>query len=212
MKALLRIYLTLASGILLTTLVLVTAFKLTTRAPIAPTAPTAQKAAEATPPPIASDLVGLAVRIQGLDSNGPTTVNATVRILSQSDPSHATDSGTLSFTKDSNGTYYTNFDPPEPQSTFLNTPVIVLIKGEKHLQRRFETTLSLGQFADLTSKMLEAGDVPLQDGQVNDSDMDYIKDKIFSSDFGADLNYDGIVNAGDLSLILDTLSTKVDEE
>lgn len=214
MKAVIRIYLILVTVFLIGTLAVATALKLQTKKPVAPTAPKPQKAQEASTPPITTDLVGFKIKIQGLVQQGPATINAKITVF----PIPATDSvlgeSTVAFQRNTDGTYYgtmsmTTLLPATPSAALVK----VLVKAEKHLQRSFAINLISGSYADLTSKLLEAGDIPTpQNGKIDTRDIDYIKSKIFTSDTAADLNYDGIVNAGDLSLIADTLSVKMDEE
>ncbi len=94
----------------------------------------------------------------------------------------------------------------------------LLIKGPKHLQRRFsDLSFEKGKVLDLTSKVLEPGDLPLpQDGKVNSSDFNYLWEHRGSTDAAVlaigDLNLDGACNMGDVNLFLETLQTKNDEE
>lgn len=221
MRTVLKIYLSLSSGVLLTALVLVTVFKLTNRNPLAPTAPTAQQAAEISIdtatgddiPRLTADEVGLVVRFAGAITD-KTLIMANVQLHSESNDSHTVHYPNLVFQRSSDGKYYGRILAPSPARLYFNTPVTILIKGEKHIQRRFETELAFGQHVDLTSKVLLAGDIanPRQDGRIDQNDIDYIKERIFTTDSAADINYDGVVNAGDLSLILNAIDAKVDEE
>ena len=69
---------------------------------------------------------------------------------------------------------------------------------------------------DLTYKPLEPGDLPLpQDGKVDKNDFDYLWKNRGKSDENilkiGDLNLDGIINMGDINLLLQTLETRYDE-
>lgn len=95
----------------------------------------------------------------------------------------------------------------------------VTVKGHKHLQRLF-SGLQLtqnNQTLDLTSKPLQPGDLPIQDGTIDLEDINtmlsiFAKPEQTVSDINTgDLNYDGVVNAADLALLLVTLSFKPDE-
>lgn len=100
-------------------------------------------------------------------------------------------------------------------------PYAIAIKGEKHLQHVFRNiNIPTNNNIDLTSYPLEPGDLPIsgiQDGQVNTNDIDRVlaamaKPNQTAADLTvADVNYDGVVNAGDMAQILATLSTKPDE-
>ncbi|PIR58829.1 MAG: hypothetical protein COU69_03455 [Candidatus Pacebacteria bacterium CG10_big_fil_rev_8_21_14_0_10_56_10] len=92
------------------------------------------------------------------------------------------------------------------------------VKGEKHLQRVFRPLdLSVQHQLDLTAKPFQPGDLPPQDGVLNIADLDKVlevmalpgptADQLNS----ADVNFDGVVNAFDMGLVLQTLSVKVDE-
>ena len=116
------------------------------------------------------------------------------------------------------GTISLNFDPQSFPSYSTGEAYWLTIKGEKHLQRAFfPITLSNDQVADLTSKPLEPGDLPDQDGQVDDLDLDRVfaifakPNQTIDDIHTGDVNYDGTVNAIDLGLILSTLSVKPDE-
>jgi len=69
---------------------------------------------------------------------------------------------------------------------------------------------------DWTEKAIEPGDLPPQDGVCNAHDASLILERIGKSDNEAlrvaDLNYDGMVNLNDYSLLLGTLSEKYEDE
>ncbi len=103
-----------------------------------------------------------------------------------------------------------------PEETLLDSTATsaIYVKGPKHLQRKFDNlTLTAGQTLDLTTKILEAGDLPTQDGKVDRSDYDTLVSKIsepYSENY--DLNMDGGINMVDVSCLIDTLSVKYEEE
>ncbi len=111
---------------------------------------------------------------------------------------------------------------------FENQPEIVpqsmywiSIKGEKHAQRVYlnnqPTAGASLSFGLDPSKVNEPGDLPSQDGIINDNDIGKViailakPTKVLEDLTMADVNYDGAVNSADLSLILSVLSSKSDE-
>jgi hypothetical protein len=111
-------------------------------------------------------------------------------------------------------------DPDASGVCISNTQTIpkftLLVKGPKHLQRKFEfedITLTPGPTIDLTSKIMESGDLPVQNGKVDRGDYDTLVAKVgqtYSEDF--DINMDGAINMVDVSCLIDTLSVKQEEE
>lgn len=110
-----------------------------------------------------------------------------------------------------------------PLVGFLPGKYTVLFKGPKHLQRRFEVDLISG--TNLISRdvaptaYLPGGDLPLsggQDGKINSIDYNFIVNHYDDNDFltlqSADLNFNGAVDAGDVAIIANTLSEKLDED
>lgn len=101
----------------------------------------------------------------------------------------------------------------------------LLVKGPKHLRRRMESRVGLNPTAntfDWTAKPLEPGDLPnpnqggVQDGVVNALDASLLLERIDKTDSDslkvADLNYDGVVNLNDFSLLIATLSSKTEDD
>lgn len=104
----------------------------------------------------------------------------------------------------------------------------LFVKGPKHLKRRMAARISLYPNQDTrnnfdwTGKPLEPGDLPdpnqnfKQDGKVDAHDASLLLDRLYfqtESDLAvADLNYDGIVNLNDFSLLVATLSQKYEDE
>lgn len=126
------------------------------------------------------------------------------------------DLGQINFLANKDGTYNGSFQLSNVDYDFDN--YTLLIKGPKHLQRRFSNlTFVKNQTLDLTPKPLEPGDLPLpQDGKVDSQDFNYLWDHRGSTDANVlnigDLNLDGSINMGDINLLLETLQVKYDEE
>lgn len=91
-------------------------------------------------------------------------------------------------------------------------------KGPRHVQQCFSNvTFFDEQVYDYTKEPLEPGDLNIpQDGKVDSKDFDYLWNHRGNTDnyvlSAADLNLDNIINMGDISLLLQTLQTKYDEE
>lgn len=99
----------------------------------------------------------------------------------------------------------------------------LLIKGGLHLQKKMQGTFSItdaDNIIDLSNVVLSAGDIQgehnTQDGVIDSLDISYIR-----SHFGesaaenietADLNFDGVVDSQDYSLLMSSLKFKVDEQ
>ncbi len=112
----------------------------------------------------------------------------------------------------------------------------ILIKGPKHLQKKFchlapdvndgstyncsgTTAITLNAGAnpsDYSNIPLLVGDLPPQDGVLNAKDAATMRKCLQQSSQecidAADLNYDGVVNATDFSLLLQSMQLKYDEE
>jgi len=102
------------------------------------------------------------------------------------------------------------------------------VKGPKHLRRKMANQVSLYPSQDTrnnfdwTGKPLEPGDLPNpnknyeQDGKIDAQDGSLLLDRLYrqgETDLRvADLNYDGIVNLNDFSLLIATLSKKYQDE
>ncbi len=117
----------------------------------------------------------------------------------------------------------------------ISKQYVILIKGPKHLKKRFcdrdvsETTpgtynCSLGAISfnegdnifDFTNIVLLAGDIPSQNGIIDAVDITFIRQNFGKTDKATrekgDLNLDGIVDTQDYALILAALRFKYDEE
>lgn len=104
----------------------------------------------------------------------------------------------------------------------------IFLKGPKHLQKKMTRRITLTEgeseknIFDWTFKPLELGDLPNpnknyeQDGKADSTDASLLLERLNLSDEAslrvADLNYDGVVNLNDYSLLIQTLSTKYEEE
>lgn len=95
-------------------------------------------------------------------------------------------------------------------------------RGTKEAEHVLLQTGSENQSFDWTEKPLEAGDLSdpnadgVQDCTVNSVDLSLIESRLGSTDSVnldvADVNYDSVVNGNDLSIVVDTLSRKSDDD
>lgn len=102
------------------------------------------------------------------------------------------------------------------------------VKGNKHRSEKMATNISLAngkpanQDFDWSGNLLEPGDLPdpnnsnTQDCTINSVDLSLIISRIGQTQQAAltiaDINYDGIVNGNDISKVVQTLSTKADDD
>jgi hypothetical protein len=102
----------------------------------------------------------------------------------------------------------------------VNSKLSFSIKAEKHLARIFNN-ISFQNTIDLTNVVLLAGDISLpesngqQSGEIDEKDRNFIIQNWNKTDAAtlkiADLNYDGKINAIDSGILIESLSTKPDE-
>ena len=92
----------------------------------------------------------------------------------------------------------------------------ILIKGPKHRQVKFSSVLLSGVVFNLTDRPLPPGDLPWNNGEqdkvVNMNDYDALVSRIGSDDpidlLIADLDFNGVINDLDRSLMLKTLASQ----
>ncbi len=169
--------------------------------------------------------ISFTTRINGITTQGPS-LTARLRVLDPS--SGSTRDFPVTLVSDTGGVYKPTGGWVTLTGVMARKPYTLLLKGPKHLQRRMETrkTLQVGDNTEnifnWTGTPLQPGDVPnpnlgnLQDGVANALDASLILERINSTDSSAasiaDLNYDGVVNLNDFSLLISTLSTKNEDE
>jgi len=180
--------------------------------------------------------LALKLKFQGISTTPNRNTPVSVKVKLGGGPSNLAVTGaqTVQFTPDANGIYAgnTSFDVP------VGSGYYVLIKGDSHVQKKVcqstPTETSTGTYRcgtasiqlqngdntlDFSSITLLAGDLNLtggQDGVVDSQDIGYIRQNLGSTDANVivigDINHDGNINQQDMSLILASLSIKVDEE
>ncbi len=112
----------------------------------------------------------------------------------------------------------------------LNVPLLgvspgsdyeIFVKGPKHLAKGFKNITLVANnnsLFDFTTSGLEPGDLPPQDGVINSQDISRLIELLdvpspTAADLNtADLNYDGVINGGDVNELILTLSIKYDED
>jgi len=174
--------------------------------------------------------LNLKLKLQGVvkkPASGQETQTVKVKIV---DVSGNTASGSGQFTADDNGIWIGSITT----NVATGSGYKVFVKGPKHLQKRVcvatptETypgsyhcdqggiTITAGQNTfDFSGVYMLVGDLPEQDGVVNSYDTSLIRNNLGKSDADtlskADLNFDGIVDTQDYSLIISALSVRGDE-
>ena len=125
----------------------------------------------------------------------------------------------------------TDFEKLMPEQNFK-----IFVKGPKHVQKRYCDILPAGgtdyycnndrgfelkagvNKIDLTQAPLLAGDLPLpeQDGILNSKDIvalrNCIKDRTDECTVQTDVNYDGVTNGTDFTIVLNSMGIKYDDE
>ncbi|MCR4326149.1 MAG: dockerin type I domain-containing protein [Candidatus Roizmanbacteria bacterium] len=160
--------------------------------------------------------VNLSVRFQGITKKPIATycqnkkVKVTIKGSSLSQPKVLND---IVVTANNQGIYTGSFSLTDIQAGNNYT---MAIKGPQHLQRVFTgANFQLGEnTANLTTTPLFVGDFPLQDGVLNQQDVQFLKSRVLSSqeNQAADVNCDGVVNGNDYSLLIESMKIKYDDE
>lgn len=186
-----------------------------TASPVSTATPSPSSSTTPSTSPVSTDSFYFKIKVVGL-TNTISGLNTKVSVQNPDESTSRTYPVTLSYA--GNGLFNGIVSRASNQPVFKEGFTLA-VKGEKHVQRSF-TNMRLGapgDYTDLTSKPLQPGDLPTQDGVVDAGDINkvlsiFAKPVQGSADLAiADVNYDGIVNSTDLGLILSTLSTKSDE-
>ncbi len=140
-------------------------------------------------------------------------------------------SQSVKFTLGEAGVWTGTFENPY---VFSGSNYIVYIKGPKHIQKKIcvvnPTELNPGTYRcqkgeirlqggdnnlDFTGITMPIGDLPEQNGVVNSGDITLIRTSLGKSDETslslADVNYDGVVNTQDFSLLIEALEVRPDD-
>lgn len=203
------------------------------------TVPTVTPVASTTPLLAGSTTVTLAIKVklQGIATKPENDKPISVGVkLGGGNLTKTTAYKSVQFSVDAKGIWAgeVSFDAIPPGSGYK-----VYIKGPKHLQKKVcdaspsessggaynctDGTITLGagtNSLDFSHIILLAGDLPeaggKQNGITDSFDTTYIRQNLGSTDaqklMVGDLNYDNIIDTQDYSIVLQTLSTKYDEE
>ncbi len=192
------------------------------------TAPT--KTPTPTTTPGGNVTLNLKLKFQGVlkkPASGQTTQTVKVKMV---DKNGTSKSGSGNFTADDKGIWTGSVS----MSATVGSNYKIFIKGPKHIQKRIcdtkptetypgsyhcekgEITIKAGvNSLDFSGVLLLAGDLPAQDGVVNSYDTSLVRNNLAKTDSAvlskADLNFDGIVDTQDYSLIISALSIRGDE-
>ncbi|GEM_PF-979236 len=197
------------------------------------TSPTISPNPSGSPTPQRGDVtLNLKIKFQGVVKQ-PTGITSIPVLVTLRSPGVSSDSAkTTNVTSDVNGVW-------SGAVSFQNVPLggghTVLIKGPKHVQKKLcdnisvETapgtySCSLGKInlvsgnnvLDFSGVVELVGDLPQQDGIIDSYDISFIRNNLGKSDPSVlatgDLNYDGILDSQDYSLLIASLSVRKDEE
>lgn len=186
-------------------------------------------------PPSGTPILNFKVKFQGItEKRGDQAVTI---FVTQGD--FAKSYYNITVTSDNDGIYSgrTTLSPNIDGRGFAAGPVVISIKGPRHLTKRFckanqaagyrcgpveVLALSAGENTfDFSKVVLEGGDLPnpnedyKQDGVVNSVDWSLMNSRLGSTSADdlrvADINMDGVVNATDRLLLRNTLETKYGE-
>lgn len=177
--------------------------------------------------------VNLKIRLQGVVQQPKAeygTLNTKVVLLSQNKSFR--DEKIVTFKAENAGIWSGELSA---QNVPIDNKFFILLKGPKHLMKKIcdnepvesvegnyncteaKITLKSGaQDMNFSKVIILAGDIPVQDGIIDSVDAVYIRNNFGISNSAVvtrgDLNYDGIVHAQDMVLLLKALEFKYDEK
>lgn len=183
-------------------------------------------------PTVPSSLVTLDmnIRLQGVTSKPKNA--SPISILFTISNSTFTDSKPVLFNFEENGTASATVSY---QSPIQGENYVISLKGPKHRKVTFCTrapqeeregsysceggaisiTAGINTF-DFSEVVMLAGDLPEQNGVIDSKDVIFIRNNLGSTEASkietADLNYDGIIDTQDFSLVIAALGSKYDEQ
>lgn len=174
--------------------------------------------------------VNFRVRLQGITSQPKNSSPVSIQ-FKLVEGNKVVNTKQIDFTPQADGAYVAN---TTYENLALSKKYSFLIKGPKHIQKRIcvnspsenisgtyrckdsnVTFKAGGNTLDFTNIILLSGDLPLQNGIVDAVDIAYVRNYIGRSDpdivARADLNFDGVVDSQDYTLIINALAFKYDE-
>lgn len=177
--------------------------------------------------------LNMRLKFQGITRRSPKRMLVWVRLIGDDIDKPVSSFGYFDSNDDGIWTGKVTFvDPSEIEG---GKNLALLVKGEKHAQKRIcesrPTEKDQGTYScsgavfslkpgvnelDFTGVTILAGDTKPQDGVINALDIARVRNNLNSTDpkivDSADLNYDGVINAVDDSLIIAALRVRTDEK
>lgn len=175
--------------------------------------------------------LNLKIKFQGIPKRPTNTSAETVTVRLRAEGQATATSGTGSFTPDENGVYSGTVN----LNAAAGSNYALYVKGPRHIQKKVcvnsPTETATGTYRcgrgqvnitsgantiDLSKILVIVGDLPQQDGIVDAYDTSFIRQSFGSTDANklviGDLNRDNIIDTQDMSLIIQSLNIKYDEE
>lgn len=191
-------------------------------------APTVTSQPVPSPTPV-GPILNMRMRFQGITGLPVQTQAQAVQVKLVKGTTEVT--GTVQVTPDASGVWTGSVSLP----VTTGSGYTLFVKGPRHLQKKIcvstPTETAIGTYrcstgavsiangtntVDLSGIVLLAGDLPQQDGVVDSYDTSYIRQTLRSTNAAdlniADINRDGIIDTQDMSLVIQALSIKFDEQ
>lgn len=174
--------------------------------------------------------VNFRVKLQGITSQPKNSSPVSIQIKLV-EGNKVVNTKQVEFSPQADGAYVANTNY---EKIYLNKKYSFLIKGPKHIQKRVcvnspsenisgtylckdsNITFKKGDNTlDFTNIILLSGDLPLQNGIVDAVDIAYVRNFVGRNDpdivARGDINFDGVVDSQDYTLIINALAFKYDE-
>lgn len=174
--------------------------------------------------------VNFRVRLQGITSQPKNSSPVAIQ-FKLVEGNKVVNTKQIEFRPQADGAYVAN---TTYENISLSKKYSFLIKGPKHIQKRVcvnspsenisgtyrckDSNITFkagGNTLDFTNIILLSGDLPLQNGIVDAVDIAYVRNNVGRSDpdivARADINFDGVVDSQDYTLVINALAFKYDE-
>lgn len=206
-----------------------------TNTPVPPTNPpggaTNTPVPPTNPPGGGSTTLNMKIKFQGITKKPSNAAGEVVQVKLRAEGSTAVVAGSGTFTPDDSGVYSGSVS----LNAAAGTAYTVYVKGPRHIQKkvcanspvetsigtyrcgRGSVTLAAGaNTLDFSKILMLVGDLPQQDGIVDSYDTSFIRQSFGSTDAAkltiGDVNRDNIIDTQDMSLVIQALNVKYDEE
>ena len=183
------------------------------------------------PPGGGNTTLNMKIKFQGITKRPANAAGEVVQVKLRAEGSTAVVAGSGTFTPDDAGVYSGTVNV----NAAAGTAYTVYVKGPRHIQKkvcanspvetsigtyrcgRGSVTLTAGaNTLDFSKILMLVGDLPQQDGIVDSYDTSYIRQSFGSTDATkltiGDVNRDNIIDTQDMSLVIQALNVKYDEE